>query len=173
MHVVYLARRIISEYKLPTRHYYQDDLVTPGIFPASASSRRVMRETPKRRWNPRGRPLSEQRLRIRTLDELRGNFANFFCAEKNSSSVVAGFASVALSSARFCACFSTRRMRFLLRSMAEVLGMSVLEISGAGEPLQLSRGGFRSLGAAKWHPQKLKELASFVVAFGGSYKSNV
>src|SRR3954466_1505437 len=104
---------------------YQEDLVTPGILPASASSRRAMRETPKRRWKPRGRPLSEQRLRMRTLEELRGSLASFFWAAKNSSSVVAGLARTALSSARLAACFSTRRMRFLLRSMAEVFGMAL------------------------------------------------
>src|SRR3954465_10921858 len=84
---------------------YQEDFVTPGILPASASSRSVIRDTPKRRWKPRGRPLSEQRLRMRTFEELRGSFASFFWAAKNSSSVVVGFARIAFNSARLGACF--------------------------------------------------------------------
>src|SRR3954462_8898399 len=103
---------------------YQEDFVTPGILPASASSRRAIRETPKRRWKPRGRPLSEQRLRMRTFEELRGSLASFFWAAKNSSSVVAGLARIAFNSARLGACFSARRMRFLLRSTADVFGMA-------------------------------------------------
>jgi len=66
----------------------------------------------------------EQRLRMRTLDEFLGSFASFFCAAKNSTSVVAGLARIAFSSARLAANLATRRMRFLLRSMAEVFGMA-------------------------------------------------
>src|ERR1043165_5006325 len=94
--VVGWPRRIISDFRRES--VYQEDLVTPGILPASASSRSVMRETPKRRWKPRGRPLSEQRLRMRILEELRGSLASFFWAAKNSSSVVAGLARMAFRS---------------------------------------------------------------------------
>src|SRR5258708_28651770 len=94
MDVGWIARRIISDFRRES--VYQEDLVTPGILPASASSRRVMRETPKRRWKPRGRPLSEQRVRMRTLGELRGSLASFFLAAENLSSVVGGFAREAL-----------------------------------------------------------------------------
>src|SRR5277367_605582 len=103
---------------------YQDDLMTPGIFPASASSRNWMRETPYLRLKPRGRPLIEQRLRMRALEEFFGSFCSLVCAAKNCSSVVAGFARTAFSSARTLAYFATSRWRFLLRSMAEVFGMA-------------------------------------------------
>src|SRR4051812_13469426 len=65
----------------------------------------------------------EQRLRMRALEEFFGSFCSFFCAAKNSTSEVAGLARIAFSSARWAANLATRRMRFLLRSMAEVLGM--------------------------------------------------
>ena len=70
--------RVISDPREPKN--YQEDLVRPGILPASASSRSVRRDTPKRRWKPRGRPLSEQRLRMRTLEEFFGSFCSFFWA---------------------------------------------------------------------------------------------
>src|SRR5574340_346723 len=50
---------------------YQDDLVTPGIFPWRASSRKQMRQRPKRRRYPRGRPQMRQRLRTWTLNSRR------------------------------------------------------------------------------------------------------
>src|SRR5579871_4077258 len=103
---------------------YQDDFVTPGILPARASSRKVMRETPNLPMWPRGRPLYQQRLRTRLGEEFLGSFWSFFCAAKNSSSVVAGLRRMALSSARLALYFLVRRWRFLLRSMAEVFGMA-------------------------------------------------
>jgi hypothetical protein len=45
-------------------------------------------------------------------------------AEKNSSSVVAELAKIAFSSARNTEYFATRATRFLLRSIAEVFGMT-------------------------------------------------
>src|SRR5476651_754639 len=90
---------------------YQEDLITPGILPLRASSRNWMRETPNLPMKPRGRPLIEQRLRMRVGDELRGSFCSFFCAEKNSSSEVDGLARMAFSSARFALYFSLRLMR--------------------------------------------------------------
>jgi len=47
---------------------YQLDLVTPGICPESASSRKQMRHMPKSRRNARGRPQRWQRLYPRTLN---------------------------------------------------------------------------------------------------------
>lgn len=41
---------------------YQLDFVTPGIIPAAASSRKVMREILNRRMNARRRPVTWQRL---------------------------------------------------------------------------------------------------------------
>src|SRR3546814_1890156 len=55
---------------------YQLALVTPGILPASAISRNVTREMPNWRIYPRGRPVSLQRLRTRTADELRGSLSS-------------------------------------------------------------------------------------------------
>src|SRR5277367_265333 len=109
---------------------YQDDLMTPGIFPASASSRNWMRETPYLRLKPRGRPLIEQRLRMRIFEEFLGSFCSLVCAAKNCSSVVAGFARTAFSSARTLAYFSTSRLRLSFFWIAEVFGMS--EGSGGG-----------------------------------------
>src|SRR6185312_13913156 len=114
---------------------YQEDLMTPGILPLRASSRNWIRETPNLPMKARGRPLMEQRLRTRTLEELRGSFCSLSWALKNSSSEVDGLARRALRSARVLACLATRRWRFLLRSMAEVLGMAVR--SGGG---RLGRG---------------------------------
>ena len=48
---------------LPPNWHYQDDLVTPGISPSSASSLKQMRHKPNRRRYPRGRPQRLQRLR--------------------------------------------------------------------------------------------------------------
>ena len=70
---------------------YQEDLITPGILPFNASSRNWMRDTPNLRLKPRGRPLMEQRLRMRTGEALRAMRCSFFWAAKNSSSVVAEF----------------------------------------------------------------------------------
>ncbi len=103
---------------------YQEDFVTPGILPASANSRNWIRETPNFRINARGRPLIEQRFFTRTADEFRGIFCSFFESAKNSSSVVAGLTKAALISARFAACLATSKMRFLLRSIADVFGMA-------------------------------------------------
>jgi len=76
-----VGRKARGSYPTPvSQNFYQEDLVTPGILPASASSRSVIRETPKRRWKPRGRPLSEQRLRMRILEEFFGSFCSFFWA---------------------------------------------------------------------------------------------
>src|SRR5690606_12923671 len=102
---------------------YQEDLMTPGILPASASSRNWIRETPNFRMKARGRPLMEQRFFTRTGEELRGSFWSFFCAAKNSSSEVSGLERMAFSSARFALNFAESFFRFSLRLMAEVLGM--------------------------------------------------
>ena len=51
----------------------QLDLVTPGIMPALASSRKEIRESLKRRMNARRRPETRQRLTIRVGLALRGN----------------------------------------------------------------------------------------------------
>src|SRR5471030_2613658 len=103
--------------------FYQEDLVTPGIFPLRASSRKVMRDTPNLPMKPRGRPLMEQRLRIRMGDEFLGRRCNFFCAAKNCSSPVAGLARRAFSSARRGANLAVSFLRFSFFWMAEVLGM--------------------------------------------------
>ena len=52
---------------------YQLDFVTPGIMPADASSRNVMRESLKRRMKARRRPLIRQRLTKRVGLASRGN----------------------------------------------------------------------------------------------------
>jgi hypothetical protein len=72
----------------------------------------------------RGRPLIEHLFLTRTDEEFRGNFCSFFDAEKNSSSVVAEFARIAFNSARKTENLVTRATRFLLRSIAEVFGMT-------------------------------------------------
>src|SRR5882724_7163059 len=97
---------------------------------------------------------------MRVGDELRGSFWSFFCAAKNCSSVVAGFLSAAFSSARAAANLAESLMRFLLRSMAEVLGMA--NKSGG---VDLGRGG--GLNATERHAEELEELARLVVGVGG------
>ena len=47
---------------------YHDALRTPGIIPCSESSRKQMRQTPKRRRNARDRPHRPHRLCTRTLN---------------------------------------------------------------------------------------------------------
>jgi hypothetical protein len=44
---------------------YQLDLITPGIWPRTANSRKQIRHSPNRRMYPRGRPHMRQRLRTR------------------------------------------------------------------------------------------------------------
>src|SRR3546814_137066 len=83
---------------------YQLALVTPGILPASAISRNVTREMPNWRIYPRGRPVSLQRLRTRTADELRGSLSS-------ASQSPAAFRAALLS-----AYFSTSRRRFTSRA---------------------------------------------------------
>ena len=61
--------------------------MTPGILPARASSRNWMRETPNLRWKPRGRPLIEQRLRMRTADEFFAAQRKLQKLPRNSSAV--------------------------------------------------------------------------------------
>src|SRR5580692_12143094 len=99
----------------------------------------------------------EQRLRIRILEEFLGSFWSFVWAAKNCSSVVAGFARIAFSSARTLAYFSTRRLRVSFFWIAEVFGMA--EGSGGG-----GRLGF---GAAEGHSHETEQLAALVVAVGG------
>src|SRR5471032_30083 len=97
----------------------------------------------------------EQRLRMRTLEEFFGSFWSFVWAAKNCSSVVAGFASVAFSSARTLAYFATSAMRFLFLSIADVFGMA----SGGV--------GCLGFGAAEGHPHQAQEIAALFVVLGG------
>src|SRR5690606_13044575 len=53
---------------------YQLALVTPGMSPAKASSRILLRARPNWRKVPRGRPVISQRLRWRVGLALRGSF---------------------------------------------------------------------------------------------------
>src|SRR5205823_4376232 len=55
---------------------YQLDLVTPGINPLEASSRKVSRDTLKRRMKARRRPETWQRFTIRVGLASRGNCAS-------------------------------------------------------------------------------------------------
>src|SRR5580704_1339844 len=94
---------------------------------------------------------------MRALEEFLGSFWSLVWAAKNCSSVVAGFARIAFSSARTFAYFSTRRLRFSFFCMAEVFGMEV----GSG-------GGCRlGFGAAEGHAHEAQELAALVVGVGG------
>ena len=52
---------------------YQLDLVTPGIIPLDANSRKAIRESLKRRMNARRRPLIWQRLTVRVGLASRGS----------------------------------------------------------------------------------------------------
>src|SRR5476649_1719565 len=88
---------------------------------------------------------------MRTLEEFLGSFCSFVWAAKNCSSVVAGFASVAFSSARTFAYLATSAMRFLFLSMADVFGMA----SGCV--------GCLGFGAAEGHSHEPQEIASLVV----------
>src|SRR6187551_3408664 len=106
---------------------------------------------------------------MRTLEELRGSFASFFWAAKNSSSVVAGLARMAFSSARLAACFSTRRMRFLLRSMAEVFGMVGSGLGGG----RLGSWSRDVLDAAERHTESLEQLAGLVVGLSRGHEGDV
>ena len=47
---------------------YQEDFLTPGIFPSSASSRKQIRQRLKSRIKPRGRPHLKQRRTVRELN---------------------------------------------------------------------------------------------------------
>src|SRR5579872_2260216 len=47
---------------------YHDALVTPGMLPLCAFSRKQMRHSANLRYTPRGRPQSWQRLCARTLN---------------------------------------------------------------------------------------------------------
>src|SRR3954463_7571986 len=98
---------------------------------------------------------------MRVGDELRGSFCSFFCAAKNCSSVVAGFLRAAFSSARTAANLAVSLMRFLLRSMADVLGMVGEKLGGVGLRL---RG--LSFDPAERHTEKFEEIARFVVGVG-------
>ena len=55
---------------------YQLDFVTPGIIPAEASSRKVMREILNRRMYARRRPLTWQRLTSLVGLASRGSWAS-------------------------------------------------------------------------------------------------
>src|ERR1700730_16082198 len=55
--------------------FYQLALVTPGISPCEASSRKVSREILNRRMKARRRPVTSQRLTTRVGLALRGNCA--------------------------------------------------------------------------------------------------
>jgi len=55
---------------------YQLDLVTPGIKPLDASSRKVSREILNRRMNARRRPETWQRFTTRVGLASRGNWAS-------------------------------------------------------------------------------------------------
>jgi hypothetical protein len=105
-------------------------------------------------------------LRIRTAEEFFGSFCSFFCAAKNSSSVVAGLRRTDLSSARLAANLAARAMRFLLRSMAEVFGMD-------GWKLELRRPWARILGASEWHAKQAEEVATFIIGLGGRYDGHI
>src|ERR1700730_6818462 len=59
-----------------TSQFYQLDFVTPGINPWDASSRKVRRETLKRRMNARRRPVTSQRLTTRVGLASRGSCAS-------------------------------------------------------------------------------------------------
>jgi hypothetical protein len=54
---------------------YQLDLVTPGILPSRANSRKHMRHSPKRRMYALGRPHNVQRFRTCVLCFLRFSLA--------------------------------------------------------------------------------------------------
>src|SRR5476651_735042 len=103
----------------------------------------------------------EQRLRMRTLEEFFGSFWSFVWAAKNCSSVVAGFASVAFSSARTLAYFATSAMRFLFLSIADVFGMA----SGGV--------GCLGFGAAEGHAHEAQQVATLVVRVGGGDDGDV
>src|SRR5580698_3093978 len=94
---------------------------------------------------------------MRAREEFLGSFWSFVCAAKNCSSVVAGFARTAFSSARTLAYFSTSRLRFSFFCIAEVFGM---EVGSGGR----GRLGF---GAAEGHPHEAQELAALLVGLGG------
>src|ERR1022692_534846 len=100
---------------------------------------------------------------MRILEEFLGSFCSLVCAAKNCTSVVAGFARTAFSSARTLAYFSTSRWRFLLRSIAEVLAMAWW--SGGGGRLGFS--------AAEGHSEEPEELPALVVGLGGGDDSDV
>ncbi len=53
--------------------HYQLDLVTPGIIPELANSRKEIRERLKRRMKPWRRPVKAQRFTKRTGEALRGS----------------------------------------------------------------------------------------------------
>src|SRR5262245_45083375 len=117
--------------------------------------------------NARGRPLSEQRLRMRVGEEFRGSFCSFFCVAWNSSSVVVGLIRMAFSSARLAAYLSEGVTRFLLRSMAEGFGMAekCLELGGLGRS-----GGFR---ATEGHAEQAQKIAAFVVSLGRGHDGDI
>src|ERR1700678_1279449 len=94
---------------------------------------------------------------MRILAEFFGSFWSFVWAAKNCSSVVAGFARTAFSSARTLAYFSTRRLRVSFFWMAEVFGMA----GGSG-----GSGGL-GFDAPEGHPEESQELAALVVVVGG------
>src|ERR1039457_2627617 len=100
---------------------------------------------------------------MRILEEFLGSFCSLVCAAKNCTSVVAGFARIAFSSARSLAYFSTSRLRFSLRSIAEVFGMA----AGSGG------GGRLGFSAAERHPEQPEKLTALVVGLGGGHDRDV
>lgn len=56
--------------------FYQDDFRIPGSIPSEAISRKVIRERPNFRMNPRERPVTAHRFFKRVGLLLRGSFCN-------------------------------------------------------------------------------------------------
>ena len=87
-------------------------------------SRSAMRESPKNPSTPRGRPLIEQRFRMRMGAEFRGSARSFAYAAARASGLVFGFFTIATSSWRFVKYFAASFLRRSLRTTADVLAMS-------------------------------------------------
>src|SRR3989338_6623731 len=83
--IVSLTIKQVSGYRCQVSAYYQEDFLTPGILPSSASSLKQIRQRLKSRINPRGRPHLKHRRTVRELNfGTRFAFAisDFFAIEK-------------------------------------------------------------------------------------------
>src|SRR4051794_26418281 len=95
----------------------------PGTSPFIARSRSLLRPRPNLRYTPRGRPVSAQRLRIRTGDASRGSFCSFWRASSFASSDARESYMISNSAVRFALNFSTVLRRFSLRSLTASLAI--------------------------------------------------